>query len=65
VTLAIFGRLLEIKPVAKTYEGVNRLESLLGTEFKFKWEELRKLRRSSQQGLFEAGESGELNLTKS
>ena len=62
VTLTVFGRLFEIKSVMKKYEGVNRFESLLRTEFEAKWEELRKLRGSSQRALFETGLSGELKL---
>lgn len=63
VTLTLFGRLFEIKSITKKCEGVDRLESLLRTEFESKWEELRRLRRSSQQGLFETRAAGELNLS--
>ena len=63
ITLTVFGRLFEIKSVTKRYEGVNRLENLLRSEFESKWEELRKLRRSSQQGLFGSDVPGGLPLT--
>jgi len=62
LTLMLFGRLFEIKSVTKKYEGVNRFEDLLRSEFKSKWEELRKLRHSSQQRLFKTGLGEELNL---
>jgi hypothetical protein len=61
ITLSVFGRVFEIKPVMKKYEGVSRLEHLLPSEFQSKWEELRKLRRSSQQGLFESKAPDEMN----
>ena len=63
MTLTLFGRLFEIKPVTKKYESVNRFENLLRSEFESKWEELRKLRGSSQRGLFETGLGGELSLS--
>ena len=65
VTLTVFGRLFEIKSVMKKYEGVNRFESLLRTEFESKWEELRRLRRASQQALFDTGVGGDLGLSSS
>jgi hypothetical protein len=65
VTLTLFGRLFEIKPVSKKYDGVQRYENLLRSEFESKWEELRKLRGSSQRGLFETGLAGELSLSGS
>ena len=63
VTLTLFGHLFEIKSVTKKYEGVNRLENLLRSEFESKWEELRKLRSASQESLFDIGLNDELNLT--
>ena len=63
ITLRFLGRLFEIKRVAKKYDGVNRLATLLSAEFESKWEEVRKLRRSSQQPLFGAGAGGELDLS--
>jgi hypothetical protein len=63
VNLGLFGRLFEIKPVTKKYEGVTRLESLLCSEFDLKWEELRKLRRASQTSLFQSVSDTELDLT--
>ena len=65
MTLTLFGRLFEIKSVTKKYEGVNRFDKLLRSEFESKWEELRKLRGSSQQGLFEAGLGDQLSLSES
>lgn len=62
VTLSLFGRLFEIKPVVKKYEGVERLETLFRSEFESKWEEFRKLRRASQSSLFRAGAKEELDL---
>ena len=62
ITLSLFVRLLEIKSVAKKYENVDRYENLLRSEFESKWDELRKLRRSSQESLFKTGLGGELNL---
>jgi hypothetical protein len=64
VTLNLFGCLFEIKRVSKKYDGVIRYDNLLRTEFESKWEELGKLRRSSQQPLFETVGSGELGLIK-
>lgn len=63
VTLTLFGRLFEIKSVTKKYEGVNRFESLLRTEFESKWDDLRKLRGASQESLFKTGLKDELNLS--
>jgi hypothetical protein len=63
ITLSLFARLFEIKSVTKKYEGVNRFETLLHTEFESKWEELRKLRRASQTSLFENGSEAELDLS--
>ena len=63
--LASLGRLFEIKDVARKHDSVNRLETLLRTEFESKWEELRKLRSASQQSLFQTGSEGELNLSSS
>lgn len=63
VNLTLFGRLFEIKSVTKKYDGFNRLENLLRSEFESKWVELRKLRGASQTSLFESGLSNELNLT--
>jgi hypothetical protein len=65
VTLTLFGRLFEIKSMMNKYEGVNRFESLLRTEFESKWEELRRLRRASQQALFDTGVGGDLGLSSS
>jgi hypothetical protein len=65
ITLSLFGRLFEIKSVTKKYEGVNRFDNLLRSEFESNWEELRKLRGSSQRGLFETGLGGELSLSGS
>ena len=65
VTLTLFGHLFEIKSVTKKYEGVNRFDNLLRSEFESKWEELRKLRGSSQRGLFETGLRGELSFSGS
>jgi hypothetical protein len=63
VTLTLFGRLFEIKSVTKKYEGVNRFETLLRTEFESKWDDLRKLRGASQESLFKTGLKDELNLS--
>src|SRR5262249_28440046 len=65
VNLGFFGSLFEIKPVSKKYDGVQRYENLLRSEFESKWEELRKLRGSSQRGLFETGLGGELSFSGS
>jgi hypothetical protein len=65
MTLTLFGRLFEIKSVTRKYEGVNRFDNLLRSEFESKWEELRKLRGSSQRGLFETGLGGELSFSGS
>ena len=65
VTLTLFGHLFEIKAVTKKYAGVNRFDNLLRSEFESKWAELRKLRGSSQRGLFETGLGGELSLSGS
>jgi hypothetical protein len=64
VTLSLIGRLFEIKPVTKKYEGVERLENLLRSEFESKWEELRKLRRASQASLFGTGLESESELNR-
>ena len=45
LSLALLGRLFEIKDVVRKHDSVNRIETLLRTEFESKWEELRKLRR--------------------
>jgi hypothetical protein len=63
ISLSFFARLFEIKPVTQKYESVSRLEIYFRSEFESKWDELRKVRRLSQQGLFETGVGGELNLT--
>jgi hypothetical protein len=65
VNLPTFGRLFEIKPVLKKYDGVTRYENLLNSELESKWEELRRRRRSSQELLFESGRENELNLSRS
>lgn len=62
LTLTVFGRLLEIRSVTKKYEGVDRFENLLGSEFESKWEELRKFRGAFQESLFKTGLKDELNL---
>src|SRR5262245_13205496 len=63
VTLTLFGRLFEIKSVTRKYEGVNRFDDLLRSEFESKWDELRKLRGASQESLFKTGLKDELNLS--
>jgi hypothetical protein len=63
VTLTVYGRLFQSKQASIRYEGVGRLENLLSSKFESKWEDLRRLRRSSQRALFETGVAGELELS--
>jgi hypothetical protein len=62
ITLSLFRRLFEIKPITKEQEGVHRFENLLRSEFESKWEELRKLRGSSHQSLFDTELTDQLRL---
>jgi hypothetical protein len=64
VNLSLFGRVFEIKFVAKKYGSVVTYEDLLRAQFESKWEELRKRGRASQPALFQSRLAGELNLTK-
>jgi hypothetical protein len=63
VSLPLLGRLFDVKDVKTKHDNVTRFENLLRTEFESKWEQVRKLRGTSQESLFGSGSRDELNLT--
>lgn len=65
LSLPLLARLFDFKDVSQKYGSVTRLENLLRTEFESKWEQVRKLRGTSQESLFKTGLKDELNLSPS
>ncbi len=64
LSLALLGRVFDVKNVAQKHDSVIRFEQLLRTEFESKWEQVRKLRGTSQESLFGSGSRDELNLPR-
>lgn len=63
LSLTLLSRVFDVKDVGKKCDSVLRFENLLRTEFESKWEQVRKLRGTSQESLFDAGLKDELSLT--
>jgi hypothetical protein len=63
VSLPLLGRVFDVKDVKTKHDSVTRFENLLRAEFESKWEQVRKLRGTSQESLFGSGSRDELNLS--
>ena len=63
VSLVFLGRVFDIKNVGQKHDSVICFENLLRAEFESKWEQLRKLRGTFQESLFDTGLKDELKLT--